>query len=158
MEAIKEWARSVYILAMLSSVVLLLVPRKMLRQVRFVAEIIMLLCILSPVLGAVLGAENLTIYSERFEPPESYSASLEKFYVGEIERRIKEIGNDAGIPVKSVRTNLSGFAPKFSVSSVSIYLSAPVEKDKTRKFRDLIAAYLGIDSSKITFYESSKTK
>jgi hypothetical protein len=145
-EAVKAWAKSLFILAVFSSTVLLVVPKSMLKQARFVAEMLLLLCVIAP-LGGLLGAAGRAALLPEVGAAPVSQFSLEKFYAEETARRVTEIGARTGIPVDSVKvvTKDSGF----TLVEVTVYLAEPAEEDQVVAFRAALGAYLGVQKDRV---------
>ncbi|QUL98933.1 MAG: hypothetical protein IMF26_02345 [Candidatus Fermentithermobacillus carboniphilus] len=148
MEAIKEWARSVYLLAVFSSAVLLIVPKTMQRQARFVVEMLMLLCVLAPLFHLMPRPIETTVSSGSYVSG-SYTASLERFYVAEVERRVREVGQGAGIAIRDVEVVVTGSAPGFRVGAVKVVLGRDLTEEEARRFREVTGAYLNIPPDRV---------
>ncbi len=161
MESLKVWAKTVYLLAVISSAALLMIPRGMQKQSRFVIEMLMLLCILSPVVGFLGKSHDTAAITMNYREYDFGTASLETFYSREIERRVLEMSVAAGLPIDSVSAEVKGFAPNFQESGVTLYLSAPVddiEQEELDNFRKLLAAHLSMNIDNIQFKYSQDGK
>ncbi len=147
MEAVKLWARSIFLLAIFSSTVLLIIPKSMQKQSRFVAEMLLLLCVVAP-LGSLLGAGSReTLVPAVPGSSTTVQFSLEKFYADETARRVTEIGQKAGIPVEgvTVTTKDSGF----SLSEVVVRLAERPPDEQLTAFTESLSAYLGIQKNRL---------
>ncbi|MGI6628238.1 MAG: hypothetical protein ACOX4K_07840 [Bacillota bacterium] len=154
MEFLKEWARGVYLLAVLSSAAILMIPKSMQKQSKFVIELLMLLCIIAPVAGFIRKPIDAPSATWNYREQDYRDISLKAFYAGEVSRRVKDTAISVGLPVESVLVEVSGFAPGFTCSGINIYLSSPVEEGKTDSFARFLASYLAIDQSRIWFEQS----
>lgn len=149
MEAVKVWARSLFLVSIFSSTALLLVPKSMQRQARFVAEMLILLCVVAP-LARVLSSPAAPALWSSVQPVLAEEASLGEFYTRETARMVAEIGRRAGIPVKTVKVSVGDTG--LSLSEVAVYLSEPTSPDSAQTFKDAVAAYLGIPKDKVQMY------
>lgn len=153
MESLKVWAKTVYLLAVISSAALLMIPRGMQKQSRFVIEMLMLLCILAPVAGFSGKFYDTATVTWNYGEYDFGAASLESFYSREIERRVMEMSIAAGLALDSVSVQVEGFAPNFQGSELILYLSSPadeIEQDKLDNFCKLLAAHLSMSIDNIT--------
>lgn len=148
MAAIKAWAKSLFVLAVFSSTVLLITPKSALKQARFVAEMLLLLCVIAPLAG-LLGSTGTAVGAMPSLPGAEGAErfSLEEFYAGEIARRVIEIGSRAGIPVESVKVTTKDAG--FSLAEVEVYLSDLPGDEAVATFKDTLGAYLGIQKDKV---------
>ncbi len=154
MESLRAWAKTVYLVAVISSAALLMIPKTMQKQSKFVIELLLLLCILAPAAGFVTKPYDVAGIAWGYQERNSGSVSLELFYAREVERRVTEMGVVAGLPVHSVLVETEGFAPGFSGSKVTLYLTSPVDEtgsDTIDRFRELLAAHLYISVDNICF-------
>jgi hypothetical protein len=153
-DSLKSWAKAVYLVAVVSSAALVMIPKSMQKQSKFVIELLLLLCILAPVAGFVSKPHQVAgvMWGQAGWAPDSFS--LERFYATEVERRITQMGIAAGLPIHSVEVETRGFAPDFSGSKVCVYLMAPVDEADAQvihAFRELIATHLDLDPDNICF-------
>jgi hypothetical protein len=146
-EAIKTWARSLFLLSIFSSTVLMIVPKSMQKQSRFVAEMLLLLCVMAPLAGLLSSGSRASLLPS--EPGSSYTQefSLGKFHAGETARRVTEIAERAGIPVESVKVTTGDAG--FSLVEVVVYLSDRPADETLRVFRETLGAYLGIRKDRL---------
>lgn len=154
MESLKSWAKTIYLVAVISSAALVLIPRSMQKQSKFVIELLLLLCIVAPVAGFVGKPHQVAGMTWTLEGWEPESFSLERFYASEVQRRAMEMGIAAGLPIHSVEVETQGLAPDFSGSKVCLYLSAPLDESDAgvmHSFKELLATHLGIDPENICF-------
>lgn len=147
MAAIKTWAKSLFVLAVFSSTVLLVTPKSMLKQARFVTELLLLLCVVAPLAGLLNSANAAAALPQVWsvEGPDRFS--FEKFYAEETAKRVIEIGLRVGVPVDSVKvtTKDSGF----SLAGITVYLKDRPAGDALAVFRDSLGSYLGVPSDKV---------
>jgi len=146
-EAVKVWARSIFLLSVISSTALLIVPKSMQKQSRFVAEMLVLLCVIAP-LGGLLRAgtrEALAPPGLPSQPEEAFS--LGKFYGEETARRVSEIGQQTGMTVTevTVATKDAGF----TLAEVVVYLEEQPPEERMKAFTESLTAYLGIGKDKL---------
>ena len=149
MEAVKDWARSLFLLSIFSSTALLLVPKSMQRQARFVAEMLILLCVVGP-LASLFSSGARTALPSAFQLTGSGETSLGEFYAQETARRVAEIAQKAGIPVKTVNVTTSDTG--LSLKQVAVYLSDQTPEETLAAFRETVAAYLGVPRDKLKIY------
>ncbi|MGI6620069.1 MAG: hypothetical protein ACOX35_01270 [Bacillota bacterium] len=154
MESLKSWARTVYLVAVISSAALLMIPKSMQKQSKFVIELLLLLCIVVPPVGLV--GKSHEVAGIRWDyadlAPEDFS--LERFYASEVQRRAVQMGLAAGLRIHSVEVEARGIAPDFSGTKVYVYLTGPIDESEAeviQKFRELLATHLGIDPKHICF-------
>jgi hypothetical protein len=149
MSSIKEWARTIYLVSVFSALALLIVPRSMLKQVRFVVEMLLIFCILAPLINAVLGGGPETVLMNgSFDLPGSLN--MASYYTMETGRRIKETGLSLGLPVDNVEIKVSGTGPGFRVTSISVDVSESPEPETENAFVQALSAYIGVDEDRIT--------
>jgi len=144
LDFLKTWARSIYVLSVLSSVVILLSPKRMQKEVRFVLEMLILLCIIAPLISLLGKPLDKRVGAIGGTLSETSQATLEKFYEDEMARRIRELGLKANIPIAAVTLKIQGSFPAFKVGFVDIRLERPVDKEEIEAFRGSLSAYLGI--------------
>ncbi len=147
MEAIRTWARSLFLLSIFSSAALLIVPKPMQKQARFVAEMLLLLCVVAPLAGLLGSSTRAALLPSATDSGYAGQFSLGKFYAEETARRVTEIGQRAGVPVESVKV-ATGDAG-FSLTEVVIYLSNRPADETLRAFRETLGAYLGIPKDRL---------
>lgn len=143
MEAVREWARGVFVLAVFASTVMLLVPKSVIRQTRFVSELLLLLCVIAPLAGVLKGGT----FGLPGRAAQTFADfSLGDFYSAETARRIGELAITCGVEVKSVsvRTKDGGF----SLDTVSVSVS-PCPDDRLDEFHKAIQVYTGIPAEKV---------
>lgn len=147
MEAVKVWARSIFLLAVFSSTVLLIVPKPMQKQSRFVAEMLILLCVVAPLGGLVSAGTRDVLAPSNSSSPAGEEFSLGKFYAEETARRVTEIGQKTGLPVLAVTvtTKESGF----SLAGVLVRLAEQPDEEQLGAFTGSLSAYLGISKDKL---------
>lgn len=147
MEAVKAWARSIFLLSIISSTALLIVPKPMQKQSRFVAEMLILLCVIAP-LGGLIGAgtrEALATPGLPSQPEEG--SSLGKFFAEETARRVTEIGLRTGIPVLEVTVATKDRG--FSLAEVVVRFEKQPPEEQMKAFTEGLGAYLGIGKDKV---------
>lgn len=149
MEAVKGWARSLFMLAIFSSTALLIVPRSMLKQARFVAEMLLLLCVIAPLAGLLRSINGSASLPPLPATGSAWGFSLEQFHAEETARRVSEVATRAGLPVESVKVATKDAG--FSLAEVTVCLSAKPEDEELAAFRDTLGAYLGIRKDRVKF-------
>ncbi len=147
MEAVKAWARSIFLLAVFSSTVLLVIPKSMQKQSRFVAEMLLLLCVIAPLGGLVSSGAQSALAPGNGAVAEGEATSFGDFYSSETARRVAEIGQAIGLSIESVdvATKDSGF----SLASVVVHLTDRPSDDELASFTEGLSAYLGIGKDKL---------
>ena len=147
MEAVRVWARSIFLLSVISSTALIIVPKSMQKQSRFVAEMLVLLCVIAP-LGGLIRAGTREALAPPNLPSQSEEAfSLGKFYAEETARRVTEIGLEIGMPVQEVTASTKGSG--FSLAEVVVHLEEQPPEEQMKAFTESLAAYLGISKDKL---------
>jgi hypothetical protein len=139
MESIKTWARGVFILSVLSSTALLLVPKNSVKQARFVLSMLLLLCTIAPLVRLVPNIEETTA-SEVISQGMTDQFSLARFLEQETEDMVKAVASEAGLKILSVHVDTDGF----SLHSVRIEMEGPIPEETLEAFRDSLSAYLGV--------------
>ncbi len=148
MAAIKLWARSIFVLSVLTSTALVLVPKSMQKQARFVTEMLILLCIVAP-LASLMRNVGLQSDIAQYQWDElNQPQTLETFLALETERRVLQITNDAGIPVLDVEALASKGG--FTLAQVKIWSKDRVPEGAKESFVATLSAYLGVPKDKIT--------
>lgn len=154
MESLKAWAKGVYLVAVISSAALVLIPKSMQKQSKFVIELLLLLCILAPVAGFVGKPQQVAGLRLGQDTWEADGFSLERFYALEVQRRVTQLALAAGLPIHSVQVEPAGVAPEFSATKLTLYLTVSLyepDGEVLQKFRELIATQLDIDPGSIRF-------
>lgn len=153
MGSLKEWARGVYLLAVFSSAAILLIPKRMQKQSKFVIELLMLLCIMAPIAGLVGKPIDAASVAWNYREHDSNLTSLETFYAQETGRRVKEMAISAGLPVDKVLVEALGLAPDFTCR-VTLFLSSAPDQDVADSFARFLSSYLSISLEHILFERS----
>lgn len=153
MDSLKDWARGVYLLAVFSSAAILIIPKCMQKQSKFVIELLMLLCIMAPVARFAGKPLDASSAAWNYREHDSNLISLETFYTQETGRRVKEMAISAGLPVDKVSVEALGFAPRFSCR-VTLYLSSAPDRDVADSFARFLSSYLSIGPEDILFDQS----
>lgn len=130
-----------FVLAVFSSAALLVVPPSMARHARFVAEMVILLCLIAPLSGIVATGTDLS-RTVSVQGISSGSFSLSRFYAQELESRIRQIGQRAGIPIESVKVAAAGGG--LTLTGVTVSVSEKLDSALEAAFRDALAAYVGL--------------
>ncbi|MGE5580393.1 MAG: hypothetical protein ACM3WU_10150 [Bacillota bacterium] len=147
MEAVKVWARAIFLLSVIASTALLVVPKSMQKQSRFVVEMLILLCVIAPLHGLIPQGTEAALAPNGPPTAGQEVSSLGKFYANETARRVAEIGEQAGVPVLEV-TVLTG-SSGFSLSSVVVRLREQPSDERLSAFTGSLAAYLGIGKDRL---------
>ncbi len=147
MEAVKAWARAIFLLSVIGSTAMLIVPKSMQKQSRFVVEMLILLCVIAPLSGLIPRGTEAALAINGAAPAGDSPPSLSTFYANETARRVSEIGKQAGVPVLEVTvlTESSGF----SLSAVVVRLREQPPEERLEAFTGSLAAYLGIGKDKL---------
>ena len=153
MQSLKTWAKTVYLVAVLSSAALLMIPRSMQKQSKFVIELLLLLCILAPTANLARKSFDISEIPWDYHFWYSDSASFETLYAREVERQVKELSSAAGFSVHSVHVEIGGFAPEFSVEKIILRLAHPIDpQDLDRdQLARLFAARFSVKAEKVCF-------
>jgi hypothetical protein len=146
-ETIRTWARSLFLLSIFSSTVLLIVPKSMQKQARFVAEMLLLLCVVAPLSGLLASGSRAALLPSASGAGYPQQFSLGKFHAEETARRVIEIGQRTGIPVETVKVTTGDAG--FSLVEVVVYLAGQPPDDTLRSFRETLGAYLGLQRDKL---------
>jgi hypothetical protein len=117
------------------------------KQTRFVAEMLILLCVVAPLGGLVSSGTKAAVLPSGSGASVAGEFSMGKFYADETARRVAEIGETAGIPVQSVTvtTRDSGF----SLAEVLVKVAEQPEEGRMRAFTESLTAYLGIGKDRL---------
>ncbi len=147
MEAVKVWARSIFMLSVLSSTVLLIVPKSMQKQSRFVVEMLLLLCVIAPLSGLLGSGAQDALASTGLPSQSAEATSLGRFYAEETARRVSELGEKAGLSIAevAVATKNAGF----SLAEVIVRLGANPSDEQMDAFTKSVSAYLGINQDRL---------
>lgn len=143
MESVRVWARGVFLLAVFASTVMLLVPKSVVRQAKFVSELLILLCVIAPLAGILRsGTPGLPqTATETFA-----DFALGEFYSNETARHIRELGETCGVGVKAVSVSTKDGG--FSLDRVDVEVE-PTSADELAAFREAIEIYTGIPGEKV---------
>jgi hypothetical protein len=143
LESVREWARGIFLLAVFASTVMLLVPKSVMRQAKFVSELLLLLCVIAPLAGILrTGTPGLPrSASETFS-----DFSLGEFYSNETARRIEELGQKCGVEIKAVSVSTKDGG--FSLDRVDVEVMQ-ASGDRLAAFREAIEIYTGIPGEKV---------
>jgi len=146
-EAVKVWARAIFLLSVIASTALLVVPKSMQKQSKFVVEMLILLCVIAPLRGLIPRGTEAALSSNGLAGAGQEEPSLARCYANETARRVAEIGEQAGVPVLEVTvlTDSSGF----SLSSVVVRLSEQPSEERLNAFTASLSAYLGISKDRL---------
>ncbi len=148
MAAIKVWARSIFVLTVFSSTALLLVPKSMTKQAKFVVEMLLLLCVIAPLAGLFRDGGRSALTSGDSWGEVSSPAALEKFLASETRRRILEMGAKANIPIEDAKAVAAKGG--FTLAEVKIWLKDSVPLDTIKPFVATLSAYLGVPEDTVT--------
>jgi hypothetical protein len=149
--AIKAWARSIFVLTVFSGTVLLLVPKSMTKQAKFVVEMLLLLCVVAPLAGLFRGNDRSVLTLGASWKEVSSSVSLERFLASETSRRVLEMGARADIPIDHVEAVPD--AGGFTLVAVKIWLKESVPPDTLDPFMATLSAYLGVPRDTVTIIQ-----
>lgn len=145
MESVKAWARGVFLVAVFSSTVMLLVPKSFIKQAKFVSEMLLLLCVIVPLAGLLRSG---TAGPQRTSLPTAFTDfSLGQFYSMETAQRIAELAGKCGVETQevSVTTKDGGF----SLDRVLVAVMPGSPEDRLETFREAIGVYTGIPEDKV---------
>ena len=146
--AIKVWARSIFVLSVLTSTALILVPKSMQKQARFVTEMLILLCIVAP-LASLMRNTDFQSHVAGYQWDElNQPAALETFLASETKRRVLQISGDAGIEVIDVEASASKGG--FTLDYVKIWSKGQVPEGAKESLVKTLSAFLGVPRDKIT--------
>lgn len=143
----KVWARSIFLLAIFTSTALLIIPKSMQKQARFVAEMLVLLCVVAPLAGLVNAGTREAMTPTAPSLPSPEVSALGKFYADETARRVAEIGQRTGMPIVEVTATTSGAG--LSLAGVIVRVSEQPDDERFRAFAESLAAYLGISKDRL---------
>jgi hypothetical protein len=145
-ESVRDWARGLFLLAIFSSTVMLLVPKSMTKQVKFVSELLLLICVIAPLAGLVRSGSAVGLPTSQVTT-DFASFSLGEFYAKETAQRVRELGEKAGLSVESVevRTKDGGL----SLDEVSVVVAPGASPEELGAFREAIGIYAGIPEDKV---------
>ena len=138
MDAVKAWARGIFVLSVLSSATLLIVPRKAQKQTRFVLSMLLLLCTVAPlvkVVPALKDGENV------FSSPEEGEFHIRGFLEEETAQTVRLVASKAGYEVLSVKVGVKGL----SVKRLEMDIKGPLDEGEKEDLEELLSAYLGIE-------------
>lgn len=146
MESVKVWARGLFLLAVFSSTALLLVPKSMVKQAKFISELLLLLCVIAPVANVLRSGSLGGLPSSR-APAGPAGSSLGDFYVRETAQRVTQLGAKAGVRVKSVQvaTKDGGLA----LSRVTAVIGPGAADETVNAFKEAVSIYAGISEDKV---------
>ncbi len=151
MAAIKVWARSIFVLSVLTSTALILVPKSMQKQARFVTEMLILLCIVAPLAGLMRNVGLHTDVTGYQWDEINQPAVLETFLASETEKRVLQISADAGIAVSGVEAQASKGG--FTLDHVKIWAEDEVSESSEESLVATLSAFLGVPQDKITIIQ-----
>jgi hypothetical protein len=144
LESVRVWARGLFLLSVFASTVMLLVPKSVIRQAKFVSELLLLLCVIAPLAGILRsGTPNLPLRAE-----ETFTdLSIGEFYEAETARRIRELAEECGVEIKAVSVNTKDGG--FSLDKVDVTVMPGPGDDRLEAFREAIRIYMGISREKV---------
>ncbi len=154
MESLKAWAKSIYLVAIVSSVAILMIPKSMQKQSKFVIELLLLLAILAPIAGFVNKSYDVPQVIWEYQDLDSGYVPLSIFYIKEIQRQVTQLAVAAGLPVHSVMVKAGGLPPDFSGSGITLYLNEPVNEQDQHvmdQFSELLASRFSISAERILY-------
>lgn len=149
MEAVRGWAKSVFILSIFASTVMLLVPKSMSKQAKFAAEMLLLLCVVAPLAGLLSGAGSIPVSPDLTFGEPAQPFALGNYLVSETRRRVTEMASLAGIPADDVSVALSQTG--YGIEEIVLTLKSPVAEDDEEAFKATLSAYLSIPKDRVRF-------
>ncbi len=147
MSAVKTWARSLLVLAVFSSGALFVVPRSMLRQAKFVIEMVLLLCVIVPVSFLPRVETSHAPWNQAATVPgDAEPFSIERFYARETETRVEEIARKLKIPLAGVSVSTGS---GLRLSAITVLVETMPEEETLQAFRQSLISYMGIPAEKV---------
>lgn len=127
-----------------------MVPRSMLRQARFVIEMVLLLCVIAPAIGFLPRVEmaGASWNPTAAVPGDAEPFSIERFYARETESRVEEIARRLKIPLAGVSVSIGS---GLRLSAITVLVEAMPEEDVLQVFKQSLTSYMGIPGEKVIF-------
>ena len=153
MEAIKSWAKSVFVLSILASTAMLLVPKSMSKQAKFAAEMLILLCVVAPLTGLLSGTSSAPASPDLTLGESTAPFVLGNYLASETSRRAKEIVSLAGVSVDDVLV-----VPKetgYGIEEITITLASLSDEDE-QALRATLSQCLSVPADTIRFIKEAE--
>lgn len=157
MDVVREWARSVSLVAVLCSMILMLAPVKMKRNVAFVLEAVVLIAVLAPAWRWVSAVRT----SSRVLPLDEYLPEgtgvevFEKLRISEMRRQIEALLAGGGFRVEDVEIVTNPETARILRIAVKVRsggagaLPGSASLDVSLSLRKLLALYSGVPESSV---------
>ncbi|MBE3520068.1 MAG: hypothetical protein IMW97_07170 [Firmicutes bacterium] len=167
MEVVKDWARSVSLVAVLCSMILMLAPERMKRNVAFVLEIIVLTAVVAPAWRwiSLVRARPASLVLESYLPRGTDGDAFRRLYLAQTRRQVEALVQSLGLSVSSLELEVD--AATGNISRITIVIpprEAGASEAEARgavfpdPFRKLVSLYTGVPESSviIEFAEGGK--
>lgn len=145
LQAVREWARSVYVVSVVASIAVLLLPKRYAKHGRFVAEMLILVCVLSPI-AKLSNVSQQELFRSTFSGQEVSPSG--EFYARQVEDGIRGIANSLGLTVGEVELEIKDGSGEFA--RVIICLERPAGEDAIKALKKTVAAWFGMDEASVT--------
>lgn len=157
MEVIREWARSVSLVAVVCSMILMLAPAKMKKNVAFVLELIVLVAVIAPAWSwvSLVRARPAALSLESYLPQGTDSGAFRQLYVVETRRQVEALVRSFGLPVLSVKVEVDAATGNLSRIIVAIpsneagSVARAEDEGVPESFRKLLSLYTGVPESSV---------
>lgn len=158
MEVVKDWARSVSLVAVLCSMILMLTPARMKRNVAFVLEIIVLIAVIAPAWRwiSLVRARPAALVLESYLPRGTDGGAFRRLYLAETRRQIEALVQSFGFPVSSLKLEVDAATGNLSRITIAIpsKQAGGSGADGTGgvlpdSFRKLVSLYTGVPESSV---------
>lgn len=146
MESIRIWARGLFLLAVFSSTAMLLVPKSMVKQVKFVSELLLLLCVIAPIAALIRSEGGIGLPSAQV-PTVPDEFSLSRFYSKETARRVAELGETTGVRVQSVNVVMKDGG--LALGEVAVVVGPGATGEQLAAFKEAVRIYAGIPKDNV---------
>lgn len=156
-EIVRDWARSVSLVAVLCSMILMLAPVRMKRNVAFVLEIIVLVAVMAPAWKwvSVVRARPAALALESYLPRGTNSGVFTELYLVETRRQVEALVQSFGLPVSGIKLEVDARTGSLSRVTILIPPEPGASGDRStdgvlpESFRKLLSLYTGVPESSV---------
>ncbi len=157
MEIVRDWARSVSLVAVLCSMILMLAPARMKRNVAFILEIIVLVAVIAPAWRwvSVVRDRPAALVLESYLPRGTDSGVFSQLYLAETRKQVEALVQSFGLPVSGVKLEVDAATGNLSRITIAIPLEPAGPGDRgmdgslPESFRKLLSLYTGVPESSV---------
>jgi len=165
MEVLKEWARSVSLVAVLCSMILMLAPARMKKNVAFVLEVIILIAVIAPAWRwiALVRARPAAVSLDAYLPRGADLGAYHELYFVEVQREVEALVRGLGFRVSSIKLESGSSSGSLERIVVSISpgkdMTGPSIKDvDLESFRKILSLFTGVPEPSVLIQVSEGVK